>query len=191
LTDRLSPGVRRAAALALLVAVLFLGWSAAVEPLLESYQEAQATIQRLRPAIERGGAEGDLADLKDKVDRLKSQRNEATGLLASGNESIAAAQLQARLKTITDSAKGELKSTQILAPRDDGNFRRITIRGQIAGSLAAVQRILYELESSSPYLFLDNVEIRVATGPARGTADAAATGLDLRLDVSGYLRRPA
>jgi general secretion pathway protein M len=186
----LSPAVRRLVAIALLLAVLFFGWSAAIEPSLDSYREAQATIRSLRPVIERAGADTDgLAELKASVSRLKSRQNDAAGLLIGPNEAIAAAELQTRLKTLTESAKADLKSTQILAPHDDGSFRRITVRGQIFGSLAAVQRILYAVESSSPYLFLDAVEIRVTTGAAR--AGTAVPSLDLRLDISGYMRRPA
>jgi general secretion pathway protein M len=185
-----SPGIRRIIAIGLLVAVSFLGWSAVVEPLLDSYRDAQATIQSLGPALERAGIEANgLAELKASVEHLKSRQNDRAGLLPGANESIAAAELQTRLKTITESAKADLKSTQIVPPRDDGSFRRITVRGQIFGSLAAVQRILYAVEANSPYLFLDDVDIRVTTGPAR--ADAPAPSLDLRLDVSGYMRRPA
>jgi general secretion pathway protein M len=190
LTADMSPVVRRIVAGALLLIVLFLCWSAVVGPLLDSYREAQATIQSLGPAVERAASDADdLADLKGKVDQLRSQQNDAAGLLAGANESIAAAQLQTRLKAIADSAKGELKSTQILVAHDEGNFRRITVRGEISGNLAAVQRIIYLLEANSPYLFLDDVDIRL--NPVRGGPDGTASGLDLRLDVSGYLRRPA
>lgn len=190
MTAQLSPVVRRSGAIALLLAVLILGWTAIAEPLLDSYHDAQATIQNLRPAIERAGGDSDgLAELKASVDRLKSRESDRPGLLAGTNESIAAAELQTRLKTIADSAKGDLKSTQILAARDDGNFRRITVRGQISGNLAAVQRILYAVEANLPYLFLDDVDIRVTTGSTR--ADAPAPNLDLHLDISGYMRRPA
>ena len=53
---------------------------------------------------------------------------------------------------------------------------------------AALQRVFYDLESATPFLFLDNVEIR--SRPARrasGPEDDPI--LEVRFDLYGYMRR--
>ena len=187
---QLSPPLRRFLAIALLFAAASLFWSVLISPVLDDYSEAQSTIERLAAALEKSRAsERDVAGLEAELARLKERQKSVGGVLQDGNESIAAAQLQNRLKTVVDSVKGDLRSTQVLPSREEGNFRRITVRGQISLDLAALQRVVYELEAASPYLFLDNVEIRTRSALRRRDRVKDDPLLDVRLDLSGYMRR--
>jgi general secretion pathway protein M len=188
---RLSLSVRRLLAVALLLATVLLAWSGLVAPLLDSYAEATSSVERLQQAVERSRMTGrDLAALQAELAELRARQSSADGFLSGANESIAAAQLQVRLKAAVDRAGGDLRSTQILASRDEGRFRRITVRGQMLLRTSALQRIIYELEAASPYLFLDNVEIRARGEPGgRDRAAAEDPPLDIRLDLSSYVRK--
>ncbi len=185
-----SPRLSRAIALTILVALLVFAYSGLVQPLLDHYAETRGSLAQMQAALARARQTGsDLGELRAELARLKEVRASGTGTMQSPNESLAAAELQNRIKSSVEVARGELRSTQILPSREEGAFRRISIRGQIAVNLAALQRIFYEFESASPLLYLDNVDIRVR--PARRPNEATTDNptLDVRFDLYGYIRR--
>jgi general secretion pathway protein M len=183
--------LRRTLAIAILLAVVSMVFSGIVQPVLDDYREAKASVYRLEAAVQRSDAgQGDLAQVDAELAALKKRQLSTGGFLHGTNESIAAAQLQDRLKTSVEGAKGELRSTQILPSRDDGKFRRITVRAQISVGTAALQRTFYEVESLSPFLFLDNVIIRARPVPQDRNKIAQDPVLDVSFDLSGYIRRP-
>lgn len=194
--ERVSLPIRRALAIAILLALVSVVLSGIIQPLLDDYREAKASVDRLEAAVQRSHvSDRDVARVQAELAVLKKRQASAGGFLQGTNESIAAAQLQDRLKTSVEGAKGELRSTQSLPSRDDGNFRRVTVRAQISLSLAALQRAFYDLESSSPFLFLDNVIIRARSVPQdRNKVAQDPVGqdpvLDVSFDLSGYMRRP-
>ncbi len=189
MTRRLSPRASRVLALALLGGFVLFGLFGVILPLLDAYYQARNSAEQNEAAIEhiRQGARS-LAELQAELARLKEQQASAIGLMQSANASLAAADLQNRIKLSVEAAHGELRSTQILPARDEGGFRRISIRGQIAVNTAALQRVFYELESSSPFLFLDNVEIHARPARRAGSAEDDPV-LEVRFDLYGYLRR--
>jgi general secretion pathway protein M len=186
----LSPKLSRALALTILVALLSFMYSGLVQPLLDHYADARGTREQLESALLRARQTGrTLSELQAELARLKGHGVSGAGTMQSPNESLAAAELQNRIKSSVEAARGELRSTQILPSREEGAFQRISIRGQIAVNLEALQRIFYELESTSPLLFLDNVDIRVR--PMRQPNEVATDNpiLDVRFDLYGYVRR--
>jgi general secretion pathway protein M len=189
MTSSLTPRASRALALGILAALLLLAFFGFVSPLLDSYGQASSSVEQYRAALEHTrNAGSDLAGLRAELARLKERQASAVGFMQSTNSSLAAAELQNRIKSSVEAAHGELRSTQILPQRDEGVFRRISIRGQIAVNTAALQRVFYDLESASPFLFLDNVEIR--SRPARRSSGAEDDPiLEVRFDLYGYLRR--
>jgi general secretion pathway protein M len=174
----LSPLVRRALALALLVALIIFVFSGIVSPLLEVYRDAVASAEQLQSAIDHARTSGDnVAALRAEVAKRKGLEQSAPGFLRSSNEALAAAELQERLKTVTATVHADLRSTQTLPPRDEANARRITVRGEVVADVAALQTLIYVLESGSPMLFLDNVEIGEMT-----------PNIMVRFDLYGYVR---
>jgi general secretion pathway protein M len=189
MTPALTPRASRAFALGILLALLLLAFFGVVSPLLGAYRQANAESEQYRAALEHTRhAAADLAALHAELARLKEHQASAVGFMRSANPSLAAAELQNRIKSSVEAAHGELRSTQILPARDEGAFRRISIRGQIAVNTAALQRVFYELESATPFLFLDNVEIR-ARPARRSTTPDDDPVLEVRFDLYGYMRR--
>ncbi len=185
----LSPRASRALALALFVGLVLSGVFGVILPLLDAYQQACNSAEQRQAAVEhiRQSARS-LAVLQAELTRLKEQQASAVGFMQSTNPSLAAAEVQNRIKSSVEAARGELRSTQILPARDEAGFRRISIRGQIAVNTAALQRVFYELESGSPFLFLDNVEIHARPARRGGPAEDDPI-LEVRFDLYGYLRR--
>lgn len=185
----LSPAVSRALAVAILAALLLLVYFGVARPLLDAYEEARDSAEEHRAALEHTReAARNLAELQAELAGLKEHQTAAVGFMQSSNPSLAAAELQNRIKSSVEAAHGELRSTQILPPRDDGPFRRVSIRGQIAVNTVALQRLFYEFEAATPFLFLDNIEIH--SRPARrANAPEDDPVLEVRFDLYGYMRK--
>jgi general secretion pathway protein M len=188
MTGTLSPTTHRALALAILFGLISAGYYGVVEPVADAYQATQTSIAQLRSMLERYERLGrDLDRRKAELAALKQQQTVEDGFLRGTNETLVAAEIQNRIKSLAESTKGELRSTQILPPQEEGKFHRITVRGQMAVRLAAAQRVFYGLETSSPSLFLDNVNLR-ARRERRRDESSDDPVLDIRFDVYGYTR---
>lgn len=186
-----SPALRRLFALTLLAGALALAWFAIAAPAIDAYGAARATEERLEATLRhRARLEVELAALKDELTTLTQRQSSIVGFLEASNESIAAAELQSKVRSAVQKAKGELRSAQVLFPQDDDTFRRIILRGEAEMTLPALQRVLHELETATPYLFLDNLDIRLCAARGAGAGQAEPV-LDFRFDVSGFMRRGA
>lgn len=185
----LPPWVSRAAALALLLAVLALVYINLVSPLLQAYRTTDEDMERLvrlhgryeALAATRPAYESQLAALQD--------RQAGHGVYLSGDtDALAAAELQDRVREVIRDHGAKLRSIQILPVKADGNFQRVTVRVQFNGTLAAVHRVLYDLEARKPFAFVENLDIRNRRGTRRNAAENQDPELMIRLDLSGYLR---
>lgn len=190
----ISPLLSRTLALALLAALLA-GLYSIAEPLVGEYQAYGTTIDqsrqlllRYKRIVNRRGA------LQEQAQELRRRLKDRGGYLPGASDSLAAAQLQNRVKKIVRAAGGTIKSTQTLAPRDVKGLRQIDVRLQMSADIVALQKTIHALEADETYLFLDNLDIRRQRarrrrGRNRKTAAAATSLLTVRLDISGY-RRP-
>ena len=189
MTTDLPPLARRSLALAILLLLVGIVYAATVQPLLEDYRDTTQSIEQMSALLQRYQRVADnLAPLQAELAGVQQRQGAKDGFFTGANDTLVAAQLQGKLRTAVEAARGELKSTQVLPPEDDGKMRRITVRGQMASTLGAVQRVIYELEaSSSPYLFVDNLNLRVRAAERRAEVPDQDPILDVRFDVYGYL----
>jgi general secretion pathway protein M len=184
----LPPLASRGLALALLAALVAIIYAVVVQPLIDDYAETTQSIDQMTALLQRyRGIAANLAPLQAELAQVQQRQGARDGFFTGTNDTLVAAQLQGRLRSAVEAARGELKSTQVLPPEDDGKMRRITVRGQMASTLGAVQRVLYDLEASSPYLFIDNLNLRVRAVERRAENPDADPILDVRFDVYGYL----
>jgi len=129
----------------------------------------------------------DLAPRQAELAALKQRQSAQDGFLQGANDTLVAAQIQNRIKSLADATKGELRSTQVLPSQDEGKLRRITVRGQMSTSLTGALRVFHGLESASPLLFIDNVDMRARPAQLRDRTAAVNTDvIDLTFDVYGY-----
>jgi general secretion pathway protein M len=188
MTPTLSPPLNRALALAILLGLLGAAWYGGAQPLLDGYQTTEDTVDQLRLALaryERAGS--DTEQRKAELAALQQRGAAQDGFLQGSNEALIAAEVQNRIKTLAESAKAELRSTQILPPQEEGKFRRISVRAQMSMKLKAAQQVFHGLEASSPVLFLDNVNLRAR--PERRREEVVDDPIiEIRFDVYGYTR---
>lgn len=189
MTLRVSPQMQRLAALAILAALVIAAVVGLIEPLVSAYVDARRTIAQDRAAVAHAELSGpDTAALQAELANLKAQTGPPPGALPGANESLAAAELQRRLKTAIEAANGEVRSMQTLPSRLDGGFRRVTVRGQATLKIAGLREAVYDIETNSPLLFLDNVEVTARPDQSGHPGAAEDPGLDVRFDLYGYMR---
>jgi general secretion pathway protein M len=185
----LSPMVSRLLAGMLLFLVVLTVAVGVIMPIIDNLAGAELSNQEYRLALARSRVlDQELKNVSRQLTEMRQVQASQSGFLEGANESLATAQLQNRIKTIVETGGGELRSTQVLPVRDEGKFRRIIVRGQMATNTAAMQRIFYDIESASPYLILDNIDIRARPSPRAPENDPTDTMLDVRFDLYGYVR---
>ena len=163
----------------------------------------------VRPLWERYSANRDLiADLEDKVARFESIATRQAPLeqqlattrrsmnldeltLQADSATLAAADLQERVKAAVQASGGSLTSTQILDPEKVSSFDRVFVNVRMTGTTPAVQESLYALESGQPMLVIDDLLVVTRRTTARLTARQTGQQdqLDVRFKVSGFYQR--
>jgi general secretion pathway protein M len=190
---KLSPAVSRAAALAILVALIAILYLGIAMPIVDAYQSIGADTVQLQDQLHRYQRAGsDRAQRQAELAALAQRSSAADGFLQGANDTLVAAQIQNRLKSLADSAHAELRSTQVLPAQDEGALRRISVRGQFATNVAGALQVFYGLESQYPLLFIDNLNIRSRQGNVRETRSrdpGESDALDLQFDIYGYAQR--
>lgn len=186
--ELLSPPLSRALAVAILIGVVGGLYYGIVRPIADSYGATRASIEQLQDNLMRyQRAARDLAPRQAELAALKQRQSAQDGFLQGANDTLVAAQIQNRIKALADATKGELRSTQVLPSQDEGKLRRITVRGQMSTTLSGALRVFHGLESASPLLFLDNVDMRARPAQLRDRSAAVNTDvIDLQFDVYGY-----
>jgi hypothetical protein len=152
---RLSPTLRKALALGLLLLSVLVVEAAAVTPWLDwraaiaaRTASTEALLARTRAAI--------ATDLPAASDIAAD-----TGLLLdAADESLAAAQLQTLLRAAASAETLTIASMQIEPARVEPGARRIFIRMGLSGGFAPLLRLMARLESGRPVLRIGGLEMQ-------------------------------
>ncbi|HYN39883.1 MAG TPA: type II secretion system protein GspM [Rhodospirillales bacterium] len=186
----LSPTAGRIVALALLVVAIALPYRLIVAPLQEAYQQLRDETASRRDTLARYERLADSrAGLRKRLETLREEPAAQAGYLVGDSETLVAAELQNLVRSIVERGGGRLESTQILTPTTEGAFRRVTLRVRMSADADGLFRILYDLESMLPYLFLEGLDIvSRERRSARAPGQAGAGTLSISYDVFGYMR---
>lgn len=191
-----SPERGRFMAVALLVAALaivYFGgvhwWFTArhVEIATEMADLREQELRFRRTADERAVVESRLAEV-----RQFEAGNPA--FLTEMDFDSAAAGLTQRLKQIVSEHARDAQSCQIIMnqysrPTDKELFERASIRVRLRCSLEEFAPILYDLESGSPMLFVDELQVWKQTGYRAPGSNQVTSYLDVQFTLSGYMRK--
>jgi general secretion pathway protein M len=154
----------------------------------------------------------EMADLRDQEVRFRrtaAERPQVEQRLAgvrefeAGNPAFlnetdfdsAAAGLTQRLKQIVGAHARDAQSCQIIMnqysrPTEKELFERASIRVRLRCSLEEFAPILYDVESGSPMLFVDELQIWKQTGYRAPGSNQVTSYLDVQFTLSGYMRKP-
>jgi general secretion pathway protein M len=128
--------------------------------------------------------------LTERLEQLRGLPQFNDFLLNQSAPNLAAAELENRVKTTVAQRQGRMISMQMVpTTATPEGLLPVTIKISARGTIETVQALLHALESGTPLLFLDNVEV----APSRGTRSRyqrtiAAPQLDISFDLTGYIR---
>jgi general secretion pathway protein M len=181
------PAMRRGLALAILLTVIVLVWSAAIRPLIGLSADRRADIAELSAQLVHLEA---LIARQPELQRQARAREEqlaaAGGLWRGASATAIAAVVQDLLRKAVEAGGGRIKSSSEAHETGEHGFRRITVHFSIEGTLDTITRTLAAIETARPALFEDQVAIA-----ALDSADANAPPVvHFDLDISGYLAGP-
>ena len=141
---------------------------------LERMAASREPIQRLIASIQQDGAM-------------------ATQYLPQSAPSLAAAELQQRVKAVIEAAGATLRSTQALPPTEEGNAVKVTVSTTMMGDTDTLRKILRDLEAQTPLLFVDNLDVSARENrprlPNGRLASYTRIQLTVQFEVSGYLHK--
>ena len=107
----------------------------------------------------------------------------------------AAAGLTQRLKQIVntyaskDPSRCQIMMNQYAHASEPERFERVTIKVRLRCDLEQFAGILYDLESASPFLFVDDLQLFRQQGYVQPGQNKLSTYLDIRFDLYGYIRK--
>lgn len=180
----LTPKQSRILAIALLLTLLGLAATAVAVPVMLLHGHYDQALESLTDRLSRYRK---IAAMRPDIEaQLKAAQTDASSrfYLKNSGPSLAAAEIQDIAKGVIETRGCKLTSMQVLPHKDEEGYRQITVNVQLSGSFHALHEVLYELENSRPYLFLDNASIRSPLGFAqRNTSDPE---LYAQFDLVGY-----
>ncbi len=196
MTAATSPGWgQRLGALALLLLVMAGAFYLLVDQILIAryrfYQERLEQQQGRLGQLERMAASRE--PIQQVIASIQQDRNISAQYLPQSAPPLAAAGLQQRVKAAVEAAGGTLHSTQALPPVEEGNAMKVGVNATVSGDTESLQKILYDLESQTPLLFVDNLDVSVREIrqrlPNGRLASYSRVQLTVQFEVSGYLRK--
>ncbi len=190
----LSPPVSRLLAVSLLVLLVFGLYSGVARPLQQRFQDYDQSIDLSLQLLERYQRETLApASLAQRQRSLERATRGTGGLLKGDNEAIAGAFVQHFVTTAVEGEGGNLRSIQVLPVKPENGFRRVTTRAQMTLTTPALRDLLHKIEASKPFLFIDNLDVRLGR-KSRRRRDAEPDDeiqLLVRMDVFGFLAAPS
>jgi len=183
----LPPRQSRVLALVLLALAVLLGIALFLTPLLLLHRHYDAAIDALQDRIEvyrRVAAQ--TPELKKALEALRAKDGRRF-FLHNTAPNLAGAELQDLVRAAIENNGGRITTIQTAQPREDGRFRQVGINVQIFATTPNLQKIIYALETQTPYTLIENVTVRPLNAfrgfkPAPGNEPE----LSVLLDVSAF-----
>ncbi len=177
----------RFVAVGLVVIVAGLVWLLVLEPITGAFAErweVRADLQTSLMEYHRRSAS--LNELTRQRDELLGRQAGQTGLLTEANAALAGAALQATARRILEANGSALRSLQALPVRPEKNLQRVAVRVDTTAPSVRLLDLLYAIDTASPYLFIENIDLRVPDNlPRDGVGHAQ---IALRAEIAAYRR---
>jgi len=162
----LTPALQqRWVAVGLLIAVVLVIVLVVIVPVVSKGIELHETKNNLVFRLQQ--YEGILAKKEAVIASMANikQQHEKQGYFNSQKtDALASAEMQEFIKKAIVDAGGQLNSTQALPVSNKDKFSRITVRVRMTGNSEALRAVLYKIETSTPLIIIDQIDIR----PMRG-----------------------
>lgn len=135
--------------------------------------------------------------MRARLNELRASQMDSALFLDGDDANIATAELIRMLRDWVDrsAADAELCSITNTSPRrytDPERFRSVRVNVRMQCPLDDFMRVLYEMESGVPLVFVDNMMINQRLSPDQRTRRGATPygQLDIRFEMYGYINQP-
>ncbi|MGR9086972.1 MAG: type II secretion system protein GspM [Gammaproteobacteria bacterium] len=118
--------------------------------------------------------------VKNSMETIKARIVEQGYFNSQQTDALASAELQESIKKAIIDSGGQLSSTQALPITDKDMFRMITVSVRMSGNLEELRGVLYRLESSTPLIMINQLDIR----PVRGVRNRRNRQVGLTNDLN-------
>lgn len=177
----------RALAVGLLALAVLLALALLLVPFVLLHRHYDAAIDALQERLDvyrRVAAQA--PELRKALDALRT-RDGHRFFLRNTAANLAGAELQDVVRAAIENNGGRITTIQIAQPREDGHFRQIGVSVQLFATTPNLQKILYTLETQTPYALVDSITVRPLNA-FRGfkPPPGAEPELSVMLDTSGY-----
>ncbi len=187
------PEKRRPLAIGLL-AVLVLGvYALVLHPFVIKHVQLNEQIADQHRALEQfrvlvGQRELYATALQD----IDSYQAGNTYYLTETAQNLAAASLQRTVNNavqrLSDESGCQVISLQNVQSRKEELFPKVTVKVRMRCRMDALRDLLYDLEGSAPLMFIDNVNVYRQRARRRRGKIVTPSHLDVRFDLSAYMR---
>ena len=193
--QRLSRRERSLAGVTLLILLLILGRSLALNPYLERRAWVKNQLEIQPQLLEKNlrylsRKEEMAAGLEVARNQLKAREPK---LLTGDTPSVSASDLQDTVQALANKEGTQVITTRVLNPEPSGSFAKISIQMEIGGQIDQVANLIRGIESSPKLLVVDEINVRSLFRPLGlpqlpGVPQAAAQSLRVSLTVAGFAR---
>jgi general secretion pathway protein M len=131
--------------------------------------------------------------IEQQLTRVRKFETDNPGFLPEANKDLASAGLVQRLEQVVGSASPNPNACQITArtPADMPTkepFTRVVVQVRLRCGMGELSAVLYSLESGSPQLFVDNLDMLSRRSYLPTNLDGEGGALDVSFDLYGYLK---
>lgn len=157
---KMTPLQSRGLAAFLLVLLLAAVVAAFVWPTLTLHRRYDNAVTQQRNLIERYQRMiAQKPQIEAALEAVK-QRNGRRFFLKNTAANLAGAELQELVRAGIESSGGRVTTSQNIAPKEDGEFYKISVNVQFFATTANLQKAIQALESRTPYLIIDGLTLR-------------------------------
>ncbi len=191
-TLTISPWQRKLLAIGILLLVLSMIIMAIAKPIQDMHAKYDAQLESRKDQIARyQRVIATRAEYERAIAALK-KRDATRFYLKSLTPALAAADIQQVLQTLVEVNNLRLESTGITPHKDEDGRRKVTVTVRLRGKLESLQHFLYAIESTQPYLFVDNVNIQATVRQNYVPQPNIEPDITAGLEIYGYAlkRRP-
>jgi len=169
------PLMQRWLAVALLVVLLLVIVMVFIVPLINKGLELNETKKSLVFRLQQyerilANKEAVLAG----VANIKQQHQVQGYFNSQATDALASAEMQEVIKKAIVDAGGQLSSTQSIPVSSENDITRITVRVRMTGNSEVLRSVLYKIETSTPLIVIDQIDIR----PIRGKRNMTTRQID-------------
>lgn len=188
----------RPLAIALLLIALLIVYFAGFHWFVMRHVSLSGTIDDLENRIARyKGTVAQAGPMQERLRELRTSQMDSALFLDGSDANIAAAELIRLLRDWVDSTAADTDLCRITntSPRrynDPERFQSVRVNVRMQCPLDDFMRVLYEMESSVPLVFVDSIMINQRLTPDQRTRRGRQPygQLDIRFEMYGYINQP-